>query len=240
MLRRREAHPNKARPIVLNTWEALEFDMSFDRLARLADIAAEIGVERFVIDDGWFGSRRDDSSGLGDWYVAPDVWPDGLGPIVEHVRALGMDFGLWFEPEMVNPDSDLARAHPDWVLGTAGRTPPTWRNQQVLDVSHPDVFAYLLDRLGSLVREYAIDFIKWDHNRDLADPVHRSGQAGAASGARPDAGHLPPHGRVAPPAPGSRDRVMFVGRVSHRPGCARAIGPGLGERLHRPDRAGPA
>ncbi|HTW07006.1 MAG TPA: alpha-galactosidase, partial [Acidimicrobiales bacterium] len=175
MLRRRPGHPKEPRPIVLNTWEAVEFDMSYERLAQLADVAAGVGVERFVIDDGWFGARRDDSAGLGDWFVAGDVWPEGLGPIVAHVRSLGMDFGLWFEPEMVNPDSDLARAHPDWVMGTAGRMPRSWRNQQVLDVSHPEAFAYILERMGSLVSEYGIDFIKWDHNRDLADPVHRSG-----------------------------------------------------------------
>jgi len=174
-LRRRPGRPAKPRPVLLNTWEAVTFDMSFALLAQLADVAAEIGIERFVIDDGWFGSRRDDSSGLGDWYVAQDVWPGGLGPIVDHVRTRGMEFGLWFEPEMVNPDSDLARAHPDWVMGTAGRMPGTWRNQQVLDVAHPDAFAYILERLDSLVSEYGIDFIKWDHNRDLADPVHRSG-----------------------------------------------------------------
>jgi alpha-galactosidase len=175
MLRRRPGHPKKTRPIVLNTWEAVYFDMSFERLARLADVAAEIGVERFVIDDGWLGSRRDDSSGLGDWYVSNDVWPKGLGPIVDYVRARGMDFGLWFEPEMVNLDSDVARSHPDWVLGTPGRMPPPVRNQQVLDVANPAAFDYILERLSSLVREYSIDFIKWDHNRDLADPVHRSG-----------------------------------------------------------------
>ena len=175
MLRRREQHPSKSRPVLLNTWEAVTFDQSYEKLAQLADIAAEVGVERFVIDDGWFGGRRDDSAGLGDWYVARDVWPDGLGPIVDHVRSLGMEFGLWFEPEMVNLDSDVARAHPDWVMGTSGRMPHSWRNQQVLDISNPGAFAYLLERLGSLVSEYRIDFIKWDHNRDLADPVHRAG-----------------------------------------------------------------
>ncbi len=175
MLRARPGHPGRPRPIVLNTWEAVTFDMSFARLADLAGIAAEIGVERFVIDDGWFGSRRDDSSGLGDWTVSADVWPHGLGPIVDHVRSLGMDFGLWFEPEMVNPASAVARAHPDWALGTEGRMPPSWRNQQVLDVAHPGAYAYLLEKMDALVSTYGIDFIKWDHNRDLADPVHRSG-----------------------------------------------------------------
>ena len=175
MLRRRQGHPSKSRPLLLNTWEAVFFDQSYEKLAELADVAAEVGVERFVIDDGWFGSRRDDRAGLGDWYVAKDVWPRGLGPIVDRVRSLGMDFGLWFEPEMVNLDSDVARAHPDWVMGTPGRMPHSWRNQQVLDISNPEAYAYILDRLDSLVSEYAIDFIKWDHNRDLADPVHRAG-----------------------------------------------------------------
>jgi alpha-galactosidase len=165
----------RARPIVLNTWEAVYFDMSYDRLSALAEVAAEIGVERFVIDDGWFGSRRNDKSGLGDWDVSPDVWPDGLQPIADRVRALGMEFGLWFEPEMVNPDSELAREHPDWVIGTAGRMPPPWRSQQVLDVAHPDAFSYLLDKIGSLVEKCGIAYIKWDHNRDIADPVHRGG-----------------------------------------------------------------
>ena len=175
LVRHGPGYPKKPRPVVLNIWEAVTFHQSFARVAELANIAAEIGVERFVIDDGWFGSRRDDTSGLGDWYVSKDVWPDGLGPIVEHVRSLAMDFGLWFEPEMVNLDSDLARAHPDWVLGTPGRMPPPQRHQQVLDVSLPGAFEYLLERISSLVDEYNIDFIKWDHNRDIADPVHRSG-----------------------------------------------------------------
>jgi alpha-galactosidase len=161
--------------VVLNTWEAVYFDHSLERLAKLADIAAEIGVERFVIDDGWFGSRRDDRSGLGDWHVSGAIWPDGLGPIAAHVRSRGMDFGLWFEPEMVNLDSDVARAHPDWVLGTPGRMPPPSRGQQVLDVAHPDAYAYLLERISSLVSEYDIAYLKWDHNRDTADPVHRGG-----------------------------------------------------------------
>jgi alpha-galactosidase len=174
-LRARPSHPRRRRPIVLNTWEAVYFDMSFERLEALAEVAAEIGVERFVIDDGWFGSRRNDKSGLGDWIVSTDVWPGGLLPIAERVRELGMEFGLWFEPEMVNLDSELAREHPDWVMGTPGRMPPTWRSQQVLDVAHPDAFAYLLDKISGLVEECGIAYIKWDHNRDLADPVHRGG-----------------------------------------------------------------
>jgi alpha-galactosidase len=175
MLRRRPSHPRTPRPIVLNTWEAVYFDHSFARLAALADVAGDIGVERFVLDDGWFGSRRSDRSGLGDWYVAADVWPDGLGGIADYVRSKGMEFGLWFEPEMVSLDSDLARDHPDWVLGTAGRMPPPQRGQQVLDVAHPDAYAHLFERMSALVSEYGIAYIKWDHNRDIGDPVHRGG-----------------------------------------------------------------
>jgi alpha-galactosidase len=175
MLRQRPSHPRRPRPIVLNTWEAVYFDQSYERLAALADVAAEIGVERFVIDDGWFGSRRDDRSGLGDWQVSEQVWPGGLGAMADHIRAHGMEFGLWFEPEMINLDSDLARAHPDWVLGTPGRMAPEERNQQVLDLAHPDAFAHLLERITALVDELGIAYLKWDHNRDVADPVHRGG-----------------------------------------------------------------
>jgi alpha-galactosidase len=178
MLRRRPEHPRLPRPVVLNTWEAVYFDQSFERLAALADVAAEIGVERFVIDDGWFGSRRNDRSGLGDWYVSDAVWPDGLGPMADYVRGKGMDFGLWFEPEMANPDSEVAREHPDWLLGTPGRMPPPGRGQQVVDLAHPDAYAHLLERISKLVAEYGIAFIKWDHNRDTADPVHRGGPHG--------------------------------------------------------------
>ncbi len=175
LLRRRPNHPRQPRPVVLNTWEAVYFDQSFERLAELADVAAEVGVERFVIDDGWFASRRNDRSGLGDWQVSRAVWPDGLAPIAAHVRSRGMDFGLWFEPEMVNLDSEVARAHPDWVLGTPGRMPPPSRGQQVLDLAHPDAYAYLIEQISGLVTEYDIAYLKWDHNRDTADPVHRGG-----------------------------------------------------------------
>jgi len=128
-----------------------------------------------VLDDGWFRGRRDDTAGLGDWQVDKTVWPQGLTPFVEHVKGLGMQFGLWFEPEMVNLDSEVARAHPDWVLGTPGRMPPPMRHQQVLDVAHPDAHAYLLEALSRIVGGCGITYIKWDHNRDLADPVHRGG-----------------------------------------------------------------
>jgi len=172
-LRARSTHPDSPRPVILNTWEAVYFDHDITKLITLADAAAEVGVERFVLDDGWFKNRRDDHTGLGDWYVDADVWPDGLGPLTTHVRALGMQFGLWVEPEMVNPDSDLARAHPDWVMATGDRQPILWRHQQVLDLTHPDAFAYILERLDTLVSEYEVDYLKWDQNRDLIDGGHQ-------------------------------------------------------------------
>jgi alpha-galactosidase len=173
-LRSRPHHPgpDRPRPVVLNTWEAVYFDHDLDRLRGLAEAAARIGVERFVLDDGWFRHRRDDHAGLGDWYVDESVWPDGLHPLVAHVRDLGMEFGLWVEPEMVNPDSDLYRAHPDWVLAPEGRLPPLSRNQQVLDLANPDAYAYIFERLDALLTEYLIGYLKWDHNRDLVDAEH--------------------------------------------------------------------
>jgi alpha-galactosidase len=170
--RRHHPGPDRPRPVVLNTWEAVYFDHDLDRLRRLADVAARVGVERFVLDDGWFRHRRDDHAGLGDWYVDETVWPEGLHPLVNHVRGLGMQFGLWFEPEMVNPDSDLYRAHPDWALAPGHRLPPSFRNQQVLDLANPKAYAYILERIDALLREYPIDYIKWDHNRDLVDAEH--------------------------------------------------------------------
>ncbi len=174
-LRSRPGHPSAPRPLVLNTWEAVYFDHDLDRLTPLAECAASIGVERFVLDDGWFGGRRHDRAGLGDWYVSPVVWPEGLRPLADRVRALGMDFGLWFEPEMVNLDSDLVRAHPDWVLGPGpvDTVAParSWRHQHLLNVAMPGAYAYLLERIDTLVKEIGVAFIKWDHNRDL----HESG-----------------------------------------------------------------
>ena len=163
------AGAGRARPVILNTWEAVYFDHEINRLRVLADRAAEVGVERFVLDDGWFRNRRDDSSGLGDWFVDESAWPDGLHPLVDHVRALGMEFGLWVEPEMVNPDSDLARAHPDWILATGDRQPVLGRKQQVLNLARSDAYSYIRERLVALLDEYPISYLKWDHNRDLVD-----------------------------------------------------------------------
>ncbi|WP_203454600.1 alpha-galactosidase [Jiangella aurantiaca] len=169
-LRARPHHPRGPRPVVMNLWEAVYFDHDLARIIPLVELAAHAGVERFVLDDGWFGSRRDDRSGLGDWVVADSVWGEGrFDELVAAVKSRGMEFGLWFEPEMVNVDSDLARTHPEWVLQVPGRLPVEARHQQVLDLTYPEAFAYIRDSIVSLVRRHGIDYIKWDHNRDLVD-----------------------------------------------------------------------
>jgi alpha-galactosidase len=155
------------RKIHLNSWEAFGFNMDCARLMRLADDAAALGVERFVLDDGWFQGRRDDTTSLGDWTPDAALFPDGLEPLIKHVHARGMDFGLWVEPEMVSPDSDLYRAHPDWCVHVPEQPRPTQRNQLVLDLTRSDVFEYLFGMLDGLLCNHAIAYLKWDHNRDL-------------------------------------------------------------------------
>jgi alpha-galactosidase len=166
----------KPRPVHLNTWEGLYFDLDEAALFTMAEQAAAIGVERFILDDGWFASRRNDKAGLGDWWVDTGIFPNGLVPLASHVTKLGMEFGLWVEPEMVNPDSDLYRAHPDWALQIGGRSQLTARNQLVLDVSNPAVFHYLLEKIGDLLSSLPISYLKWDHNRDVTLAGH-SGRA---------------------------------------------------------------
>lgn len=176
-LRSRPQHPTTPRPMTINVWEAVYFDHDLARLTDLAERAAALGVERYVLDDGWFRGRRNDHLGLGDWYVDEDVWPDGLGPIIERVRALGMEFGLWFEPEMVNEDSDLARAHPEWIMQADGRLPMRSRDQQVLDLAIPEAYEYVLERMTAIIGEYGIEYVKWDHNRDLLEAGFPGGGA---------------------------------------------------------------
>ncbi|HEX5511182.1 MAG TPA: alpha-galactosidase [Actinomycetales bacterium] len=177
-LRQRASHPSSTRPVVLNTWEAVYFDHRLATLTELASLGAKVGVERFVLDDGWFRGRRDDHAGLGDWQVDPTVWPEGLGPLVTAVRDLGMQFGLWFEPEMVNDDSDLARTHPEWILGAGERLPLSGRHQHVLNLAIPEAYAYLLESISAVIAEHRIDYVKWDHNRDLLEAGdRRTGQA---------------------------------------------------------------
>lgn len=157
--------PARPRPLHYNCWEAIYFAHRLDTLTEIATRAAALGAERFVLDDGWFGRRDDDTTSLGDWNVDRRKWPDGLHPLISHVHSCGMTFGLWVEPEMVNPDSDLYRAHPDWALGPADQT--LGRHQMVLDMARSEVRDHLFDVLDALLREYPIDYLKWDHNRLL-------------------------------------------------------------------------
>jgi len=155
----------RPRPVHYNCWEAVYFNHHLPDLTAIADRAAAIGAERFVLDDGWFGRRDNDTTSLGDWTVDRRKWPDGLHPLIAHVQSLGMTFGLWFEPEMVNPNSDLFRAHPDWMLGPQHQV--TGRNQMVLDMARAEVRDHLFHAMSAVLTEYPIDYVKWDHNRLL-------------------------------------------------------------------------
>ncbi|MEU9467510.1 alpha-galactosidase [Streptomyces avermitilis] len=157
------------RPVLFNSWEATTFDISEEQQGALARRAAAMGVELFVVDDGWFGARTGDRAGLGDWTPNPDRFPAGLKPLAEYVHALGMQFGIWVEPEMVNPDSELYRAHPDWVQFQPGRTRTEFRNQLVLNLAREDVQQYLWEQLDGLLSSAPIDYVKWDFNRCFTD-----------------------------------------------------------------------
>ncbi|BAL88210.1 putative alpha-galactosidase [Actinoplanes missouriensis 431] len=162
-------HPAEVRPVLYNSWEATGFDVDEAGQTALAARAARLGVELFVVDDGWFGERVSDHAGLGDWTPNPDRFPQGLRPLADEVHRLGMLFGLWVEPEMVNPDSDLYRAHPDWVLHTAHRGRTEMRNQLVLNLARPDTAAWTHAWLDRLVTDNDIDFLKWDANRAFTE-----------------------------------------------------------------------
>lgn len=175
-LRARPHHPSTSRPFTLNTWEAVYFDHDPQIIEQLVARASELGVERFVLDDGWFRGRRDDTTSLGDWEVDEDVWPNGLRPLADRVRSFGMHFGLWVEPEMISLDSELARSHPYWLLHDPRHLDHdpalSWRTQFVLDLAEPAAYAHILQRLDALIDEIGIDYLKWDHNRDLTEAVH--------------------------------------------------------------------
>jgi alpha-galactosidase len=178
LVRVRPSHPRSPRPVVVNTWEAVYFGHELEGLVELAGLGAKVGAERFVLDDGWFLGRHHERAGLGDWVVDVETWPQGLGPLADEVRRLGMDFGLWFEPEMVNEDSELARAHPDWILSPGRRLPLPGRHQQVLNLSLPEAYAHVLEQMSAVISEYDVAYVKWDHNRDLLEPGDRvTGQA---------------------------------------------------------------
>lgn len=155
--------------VLYNSWYATTFNVSVDQQIELAKTAAEAGVELFVMDDGWFRGRKDDRAGLGDWTPDREKFPDGLGPLIRAVRELGMEFGIWVEPEMVNPNSDLYRAHPDWALHTPNRRSRTGRSQLILNLAREDVKQYTLGWLDKLLSENDIRFVKWDMNRYVSE-----------------------------------------------------------------------
>ena len=209
----------RPRPVRLNTWEACYFDHDLQALRELADLAAEAGVERFVLDDGWFLNRSDATRGLGDWTPDPGKFPDGLAPLIDHVHARGMSFGLWVEPEMANADTELLRAQPDWVLGRVDQ--PLGRDQYWLDLSRPEVFEHVAAALDRLLRESAIDALKWDCNRDVSD---------ASSHGRP-AGH-----RQVQAAYALMDRVRAAHPAVEIEACASGGGRADYAMLERADR----
>ena len=160
---------DKDRPILINNWEATYFDFDEDKLLSIAKRAKEAGVELFVLDDGWFGTRNDDFSGLGDWTVNYDKLPSGIDGLAKKINDIGLKFGLWFEPEMVNPDSDLYRAHPDWAISVPNRISSLSRNQLILDLSRDDVCDYIITAVSDVLKSANIEYVKWDMNRPMTD-----------------------------------------------------------------------
>lgn len=158
------------RPILVNSWEAMYFDVSEDKIVNnLAVPAAKLGIELVVLDDGWFGERHNDRTSLGDWYVNTDKFPNGLGGLATQVNDLGLSFGIWMEPEMISVDSDLYRAHPDWALHTGDRERTEGRNQLVLDLSRADVCDFIVDAVSDVLSSGNIEYLKWDFNRHLTE-----------------------------------------------------------------------
>ncbi len=158
-----------SRPVLINNWEATYFDFNEEKILNIARQASKLGIDMMVLDDGWFGKRDDDCSGLGDWFVNEKKLNGGLKALVEKINAMGMKFGLWFEPEMVSEDSDLYRNHPDWAIQIPGRKPMRSRYQLVLDMSNPEVVDYLYGVMSAILRENHIEYVKWDMNRSISD-----------------------------------------------------------------------
>lgn len=165
----RGAYQHKKRPVLINNWEATYFDFNGEKILKIASQAAQLGIEMLVLDDGWFGKRDDDNSGLGDWYVNEKKLGGSLAELSGKIHHMGMKFGLWVEPEMISEDSDLYRAHPEWAVRIPGREPNRGRNQLVLDLSRQDVRDYLFEALSRLLREASVDYVKWDVNRSTCD-----------------------------------------------------------------------
>ena len=170
------------RPLLINSWEAAFFDFDTDKLVSFAERAKEFGMDMLVMDDGWFGKRNNDQSSLGDWFVNESKLKGGLGELIDRVNALGLKFGIWYEPEMISPDSELFRAHPDWCVHVPNRKPCIGRHQYVLDMSRKDVRDNIFDQMYSVLSKYKIDYIKWDFNRNISDagsallPADRQGE----------------------------------------------------------------
>ncbi|HEY7589564.1 MAG TPA: alpha-galactosidase, partial [Candidatus Limnocylindrales bacterium] len=166
----RGAWRDRDRPVLVNNWEGTYFDFTEDRLIAIAEVARDLGLEVFVLDDGWFGARDDDTTSLGDWFVNERKLPNGLDGLARRIEALGLRFGLWIEPEMVSARSRLFDAHPDWAIGVAGRPRTESRNQLVLDMSRAEVVDHLFDRLSDVLRGAPISYVKWDMNRNITEP----------------------------------------------------------------------
>ncbi|MCR5781181.1 MAG: alpha-galactosidase [Clostridia bacterium] len=165
----RGRYKTEKRPLLINSWEAAYFDFDTDKLVAFGEHAKELGIEMLVMDDGWFGRRNDDTNSLGDWYVNEKKLPGGLGVLVDRIHALGLKFGIWYEPEMISPDSDLFRAHPDWLVHVPGRTPSLGRHQYVIDMSRQDVRDNIFDQMAGVLSNFKIDYLKWDFNRNLSE-----------------------------------------------------------------------
>ena len=165
----RSPYKDKKRPILINNWEATYFQFDTEKLIAIAREAKKAGIEMLVMDDGWFGHRDDDNSSLGDWYVNENKLQGGLKYLVDEVNKIGLKFGIWFEPEMISPDSDLYRAHPDWAIAIPGRTPVRSRNQYVLDLSRPEVVDYVFEVVSKILHSANIEYVKWDMNRQITD-----------------------------------------------------------------------
>lgn len=163
-------HGHSTHKVLYNSWEATSFAVDVESQSKLAELAAALGAELFVMDDGWFRGRNSDDAGLGDWWPDPAKFPNGLAPLIERVNTLGMDFGLWLEPEMVNPNSNLYREHPDWVIHFSTRERTEARNQLILNLARVDVQDYLIGTIDRLLSDHNIGFIKWDMNRNVSEP----------------------------------------------------------------------
>lgn len=170
----RGVHKNADRPVVINNWEAMMFNFNRQKIVALADKAKKLGVEMLVLDDGWFGARNNDKAGLGDWVVNTKKLPGGLKSLAKAINNRGMKFGLWFEPECVNQDSDLYRNHPDWAIAVPSRTPSLGRNQMVLDLTRKEVRDYIVKSVDDILKSANIEYVKWDYNRHISDMYSKS------------------------------------------------------------------